>query len=267
MSTMSADQLNSFLEKLDILCAKLKEEDCPICDLRLTGDKTFCINKHGICNSCKLVVTICPVCSANYPGNVQTGAEEQSVATNGIQVEENDSPDGNRRCVNSSRGCQTRLPASDIRDHELTCTFRSYVCKICSVEMCLRKLKGHCERSHRQDILKNSVFHFVRDDETQNGSKYYYVEAHDQIFWFWRNITDRLVFSGLQLCNSNDSSGEFKYTLEVTSKDQKCVSKFGGPVLFDTTEPPRYGPSEDFVMFAKNMFSSGSKLKITITIV
>ncbi|GLH06703.1 E3 ubiquitin-protein ligase SINAT3 [Gryllus bimaculatus] len=276
-AAVSADQLNSFLEKLDILCEKLKVEDCPICDLKLTEERSTCTNGHGICGSCKLVVNVCPVCYASYPGDEPAqGASAHSPPKRSRQSTENgedmnvdesgESGDG-KRCINAPRGCQALISESELVAHEMYCPFRLYTCKICNVEFCLRKLQGHCERSHKSPnrVIKNDVFLQVSPNDVQNCDRvYFFLHVHNEIFWFWRNNTERFVYFGLQYCGDPDKANKFQYTLEVVSLDKKSSLKFGGPVLFDTPEMPRYTHSEDYIMIGKNMIGAESKFKVTV---
>lgn len=123
--------------------------ECPVCMDTMRSPILLCQNGHNVCNVCKLNLTNCPTCRAQFTGTRNLALEKLSQE---IRVP----------CANSERGCTEKLSIQDITKHKTSCPYRPHKCLLgfpnsCSWEGRRTDILLHAKEKHRGSVFQSRV--------------------------------------------------------------------------------------------------------------
>lgn len=200
--------------------------ECPVCYERFVTPILICENGHSICKNCKNQLKTCPICRAQFSSIRMTLVEQIMEATE-------------FECKNVHSGCNARMLYKDIRNHEMSCEYRTVSCDIitfhnksslvCKEDVVLINFYRHIENCHKSCVVKfewNAEITGELRQQKTNAITLLKNVADDLNFVQRIFVSEDEIFISYYYIGKNCDAKNYSYTVAIVGKGGSRMIKY-----------------------------------------
>ncbi|KAG5862558.1 hypothetical protein JTB14_016916 [Gonioctena quinquepunctata] len=184
----------------------LSELECPVCYEYMLPPIFQCLNGHSICQTCKVLVTECPMCK-NPVQDTQNFVLEK-------MTQYLDYP-----CKFHKMGCTFSCKSTEIQNHENGCEFGPFDCPLkeffnCQWNSNSSEIVEHLENNHDEHILKTDKVDvpFNRDELNE---KIYLIKFSKKCFKLLFKYNEERFYWVVQLVGPSNESKNYRFEVDI----------------------------------------------------